>query len=139
MVWYINLRKLNRLLHQQNFYRRYHKDTVNLVTVCSCHVTYACQSESILYSCLNAKELLARNRHEIWSLSDCNCTRTQNHLVHKRTLNHLAKLTSLAKWLSVRLRTKWLWVRAQLQSSKSSIRSSKGRYRRSFHKYWLSQ
>ena len=30
-------------------------------------------------------------------LSDCNWTRTHNHLVHKRTLNHLAKL---AKWLS---------------------------------------
>ena len=25
-------------------------------------------------------------------LSDCNWTRTQNHLVRKRTLNHLAKL-----------------------------------------------
>ena len=24
--------------------------------------------------------------------SDCNWTRTHNHLVHKRTLNHLAKL-----------------------------------------------
>ena len=36
-------------------------------------------------------------------LSDCNWTRTYNHLVHKQTLNHLAKLTSLAKWLSVRL------------------------------------
>ena len=42
--------------------------------------------------------------------SDCNWTRTQNHLVLKRTLNHLAK------WLSVRLRTKWFWVRVQLQS-----------------------
>ena len=31
--------------------------------------------------------------------SDCNWTRTQNHLVLKRTLNHLAK------WLSVHLRT----------------------------------
>ena len=30
-------------------------------------------------------------------ISDCNWTRTHNHLVHKRTLNHLAKL---AKWLS---------------------------------------
>ena len=48
--------------------------------------------------------------------SDCNWTRTQNHLVLKRTLNHLAKLASLAKWLSVRLRTKWFWVRVQLQS-----------------------
>ena len=35
--------------------------------VCSCHVTNAFQSESTLYSCLNVKELLARNRHEIWS------------------------------------------------------------------------
>ena len=29
------------------------------LTVCSCHVTYAFQSESTLYSCLNVKELLA--------------------------------------------------------------------------------
>ena len=29
------------------------------------------------------------NREE---LSDCNCTRTQNHLVRKRTLSHLTKL-----------------------------------------------
>ena len=41
--------------------------------------------------------------------SECNWTRTPNHLVHKGTL-------SLTKWLSVRLRTKWLWVRVQLQS-----------------------
>ena len=34
--------------------------------------------------------------------SDCNWTRTQNHLVLKRTLNHLAKLT---KWLSCVLST----------------------------------
>ena len=50
-----------------------------------CHVTYAFQSESTLYSCLNVKELLARSRREIWRLSDCNWTRTQNHLVRKRT------------------------------------------------------
>ena len=50
------------------------------------------------------------------SLSDCNWTRTQNHLVRKRTLNHLAKLASLAKLLSVRLQTTWFWVRVQLQS-----------------------
>ena len=43
----------------------------------------------------------------------CNWTRTQNHLVLKRTLNHLAKV---AKWLSVRLKTKWFWFRVQLQS-----------------------
>ena len=51
--------------------------------VCSCHVTYAFQSESTLYSCLNVKELLAWNRRKIWSLSDCNCTRIHNHLVRK--------------------------------------------------------
>ena len=28
-------------------------------------VTYAFQSESTLYSCLNVKELLGRNRHEM--------------------------------------------------------------------------
>ena len=59
--------------------------------VCS-YVTYTFQSESKLYSCLNVKELPARNRRKMWSLSDCNRTRTHNHLVCKRTLNHLAKL-----------------------------------------------
>ena len=88
------------------------------LTVCSCHVTYSFQSESTLSSCLNVKEHLARNRHEIWSLSVCNGTRTHNHLVCKRTLNHLTKLASLAKCLSIRLRTKWLCVPVQLQSLK---------------------
>ena len=36
-----------------------------IVAVCSCHVTYAFQSESTLYSCLNFKELLVRSRREI--------------------------------------------------------------------------
>ena len=38
---------------------------LSILTVCSCHVTYAFQSESTLYSCLNVKELLARSRREI--------------------------------------------------------------------------
>ena len=64
----------------------------------SCHVAnYMFQSEYTLYSCLNVKELLSRNRRHIWSLSGCNRTQTHNHLVHQRTLNHLAKLV---KWLS---------------------------------------
>ena len=71
------------------------------LTVCSCHVTYAFQSEFTPYSCMNVKELLARSRREILRLSDCNWTQTQNHLVRKRTLN---------------LRTKWFWVRVQLNS-----------------------
>ena len=72
------------------------------MTVCSCHVTYVFQIQSTLYSCLNVKEVLAWSRHEIWSLSEYNWTRTQNHLVCKQTLNHLAKLT---KWLSCVLST----------------------------------
>ena len=75
--------------------------TVHL-TVYSCHATYPFQSESTLYICLNVKKLFARSRCEIWRWSDCNWTRTQNHLVLKRTLNHLAKL---AKWLSCVLST----------------------------------
>ena len=61
--------------------------------------------------CLNFKELLARSRRHVLSLSDSNVVRTHNHLVRKRILNHLVKL---GKWLSVHLRTKWLWVRATL-------------------------
>ena len=63
------------------------------------HMRFRVNSHS---SCLNVKKLLAQSRHEIWSLSDCNWTRTQNHLVYKRTLNHSTKL---AKWLSCALIT----------------------------------
>ena len=35
----------------------------------------------ISLGCMNVKELLAWNRHDIWRLSDCNGTRTHNHLV----------------------------------------------------------
>ena len=45
-----------------------------ILTVASCHVTYVFKSESTLYSCLNVKELIARSRHKIWSLSDCSWT-----------------------------------------------------------------
>ena len=64
--------------------------------LCSYHVSYAFQSKSTVYSCLNVKELLAPKNRGIWNLSDCNWTRTHNHLVHKGTLTHLAKL---AEWL----------------------------------------
>ena len=63
--------------------------------------------------CLNVKELVARSRRHVWSLSDSSGIRTHSHLVHKRTLNHLVKL---AKWLAIRLRTKRLWVRIPLLS-----------------------
>ena len=57
---------------------------------CSYRVMNAFQSESTPHSCLNVKELLAPNRCDIWSfwiLSNCNGTRTHNHLARKRTLS----------------------------------------------------
>ena len=55
------------------------------ITVCYYHVTYAFQSESTLYSCLNVKKLLTamafEPRTSFWT-----------HLVRKQTLNHLSKL-----------------------------------------------
>ena len=72
--------------------------TVHL-TACSYHVTYASQSESTLYIFQNVKELRARNKRDIWSLSDCNGTRTHNYLIHKRTFNHLAKLIKRFSWV----------------------------------------
>ena len=61
--------------------------TVHLI-VCYYHVRYKFLSESTLHSCLNVKELLARKRRHIWSLSDSN---------------------------GIRLRTNWLWVHIPLQ------------------------
>ena len=61
------------------------------LTVCSYHVTYTFQSESTLHGCLNVKELLVQNRCEMWILSECSCTRTHNHLVHKRTFSHFSQ------------------------------------------------
>ena len=40
-------------------------------------------------SCLNVKELFARDRRDIWKLNDCNGI--HNHLVRKQTLNNLSK------------------------------------------------
>ena len=70
--------------------------TVHL-TVCYHHVTHAFQSESTPYSCLDLKEILARNKRDIWSLSDSNRIRTPNYLICERTIIDLAKLS---KWLS---------------------------------------
>ena len=74
----------------------YYICTVHL-TVSSYRVTYAFQTESRIYICLNVKELLAPNRRDIWNLTHCNEIRTHSQLVRKRTLNHLVKLI---KWLS---------------------------------------
>ena len=55
-------------------------------------VKYMFQSEFTLYSCLNVKELHAKDRRNVLSLSDSNGIWTYNHLVRKGRLNHLAKL-----------------------------------------------
>ena len=53
--------------------------TLQFLTVCSYHVTYAFHCESIFYSCPNVKELLASNMRDIWSLSDSSRIRTHYH------------------------------------------------------------
>ena len=51
------------------------------LTVCSYHVTYAFQSESTLYSCLNVKELLAWSRQLfVYELSGCGFKSCCSHL-----------------------------------------------------------
>ena len=69
------------------------------LTVCSCDVMYAYQSEFTLYICLNVKDLFTRNRRNLWNLSNCTRTRTHKHLVPKPLLNHLAKLTKWLAWI----------------------------------------
>ena len=71
-----------------------------LKTACYYHVTCVFHNERTLYSSLNAKEFLAQNRRDIWSLSDSNRIRTHSHLVRK-----LAKQDSLTKGLSGRFQT----------------------------------
>ena len=63
----------------------------------SYHLKSIFQSESTLYKCLNVNEIIGGSRHHVWRLSDCNETRSWNHLVCKGALNHSVKL---AKWLS---------------------------------------
>ena len=91
-------------------------------SVCDYHVTYAFQSESTLYTCLNVKKPLAQSRREIWSLSDCNWTRTHNHLVRKKILLsqfHFLICTSLTCYVTVffkkfcetvRKVLSWIWL-----------------------------
>ena len=66
--------------------------------ICYYHDTYAFQSESTLYICLNVKKFFDQNRRDIWYLSNFNGTRTHNHLVRTRTLNILAELTKWLNW-----------------------------------------
>ena len=82
----------DQVVSERYFSKKYQNSDGNhsvvILPVCFYHVTFAFQSEPTLHSCLNVKDLLARNRRNIWNLSDWNETRTNNHLVRKRTLNH---------------------------------------------------
>ena len=87
----------------------------------SYHATYKFQSESILYSCLIVKELLAQSRHEMidsyltWQEHTVKCT------IEISTQNTAQSLGQLGQWLGVRLQTKWFGVWVQLQSLKLQI------------------
>ena len=62
-------RKIEAVTSQNGLHQEINKPTHILnnfsSSVCSYHVTYAFQSESTLYVCLNVKELLAQNRRDI--------------------------------------------------------------------------
>ena len=82
--------------HYTNEKKFLHKQVLknlNLVQAVCYHITYVFQNESMLYSCLNVKELLAQNKCYIRSLGDSNGIRTHKHFVRKRTLK--AKLAIL--------------------------------------------
>ena len=56
-----------------NYLLGFHKQCL-ILNVCSYHVTYAFQSESTLYSCLNVKEVLARSRCQTDQMVECSFT-----------------------------------------------------------------
>ena len=51
----------------KNFLGKYYQENkyYKRKSICPYHVRYALQSESTLYRCLNVKELLSQNRHNI--------------------------------------------------------------------------
>ena len=99
---YINSKKSCWRYSAWCYWWKIYKNDFHL-TVCYYRVAYRFHSESTLYSCLNVKELLARNRRHIWSLSNCNEIQTRSNLVRKRTLNHFTKLVecSFTNWAVV--------------------------------------
>ena len=58
----------------------------------------------LIISSINQFVTFLLNQH-MGSLSDCNRTLTQNHLVYEWTLNHLAKFNHLTIWLNV-----WVFI-----------------------------
>ena len=56
----------------EEYMRTTASNNMNVFTVCYSRITYAYLRKSTLYSCLNVKVILARNRRYIWSLGDSN-------------------------------------------------------------------
>ena len=75
----------------------------------SCHVRISVWIHTLYLP--ECQELLARNRCDVWSLTGCNGTRTQNHFLWKQTLNHLAtdEMIDLS-WEFLSVRCIWLYV-----------------------------
>ena len=98
----------------------------NFSAECYYHITYTFQSESTLYSSLNVKELLAWNRHDIWSLSDCHWTRTHNHLVRKRTFYLFGSRSLAADTAPAVLKSHWIrrWLLSFFYESMYDIMTS---------------
>ena len=70
----------------------------------SCHVRV-----STLYSCLNIKELLAQNRHDIWSKNDCNGTQPHSLWKNVQPFSQTGQMIEL--WCEyVSVRCIWLYV-----------------------------
>ena len=78
----------------------------------------------VLFSPKCILRLLSTNQSNILQKpsSECNWSRTHNHLVHKHTLSYLGKLANhLPKWSNVRLWNKWLCGRFKMESFKLQI------------------
>ena len=93
-IWQNDLKRLNSWYSKNvTLYMYLYSIFVWLCVIIMSHTCFRMNPHFIV--CLNVKELLARSRCHILSLSDSNVIWTHNHLVHKRTLKHLAKLV---KW-----------------------------------------
>ena len=66
--------------------------------------------------CLNVKELLARSRYHIWSLSDSNVIRIQNYLVRKRTLKPFSQTSQMIELCCEYLSVSCIWLFAIIMS-----------------------
>ena len=115
-----------RFISTKNFSTPFsNSSTETFVGMSSCFIYYKIPWLNVIMSrmnphsivCLNVKELLAQSRRHIWSLSDSNGIRTQNHLVCKQTLNHLAKLANMIRLCCEYLSVRCIWLFVLIMSS----------------------